>query len=70
MMDKCFDIHLDFVSHGCGDSYIVNPDIDFQVVKEEFNFDPKNNYLTGGYGKYSKNFGYNGVKRWNLILKK
>lgn len=71
IMNKYFDIHLDFISHGCGDSYIVNPDIDFQVIKDESGvFDYKNNYLTGGYGKYGKNFGYKGVKRWNLILKK
>jgi len=69
IMDKYFDIHLDFISHGCGDCYIVNPDIEFEVIKDqEFNY--KNNYLTGGYGKYGKQFRYKGVKRWNLILKK
>ena len=69
IMDKYFDIHLEFVSHGCGDSYIVNPDIEFQIVKEGFDFNPKNHYLVDGYGRYSKKYN-NGVKRWNSILKK
>lgn len=69
IMDKYFDIHLDFISHGCGDSYIVNPDIDFQVIKDtEFNH--KNNYLVDGYGKYSKKYNNGEILRWNLILKK
>ena len=69
IMDKYFDIHLDFISHGCGDSYIVNPDIEFEVIEDQ-EFNHRNNYLVSGYGKYGKQFRYKGVKKWNLILKK
>lgn len=69
ILDIYLDIHLDFISHGCGDTYIVNPNIDFKIIKDtEFNH--KNNYLVSGCGRYSKKYNKGKIRRWNLILKK